>query len=238
MIHLDPKAIGQEYQDTVFGYIRINKNIVQPIPQPIKHLSLLYYYESDQWDPQSTHKTIKINGNTAQKVKGTFFSNSYLTNVIKDAEHIWKFKVNFNKQSMRCLQIGIWKTKFRNAETDDYPNDGWYGYDVISGWISDPNSDEGWYAVSVNTGVTAENGDIVEMRVNFKSLSLSYKIGDDIIHAFKIENTAYRATISLSQMNQKVTLLSYQKVYQPQELSIQTFEFDKRRDTDSDGNIW
>ena len=62
-------------------------------------------------------------------------------------------------------------------------------------------------------GVKCENGDIIKMTLNMNDLTLSYQVNDkDLGKAYEnIENTAYRAAVTMEQ-NSSLTLMRFEQI--------------------------
>ena len=58
------KQIPQRNKDLAFGYLRENEvENRSNYPQLIKYLVLFYSNQQDQFDPNATHESLKIDGN-------------------------------------------------------------------------------------------------------------------------------------------------------------------------------
>ena len=59
-----------------------------------------------------------------------------------------------------------------------------------------------------------QNGEVIEMRLDLKELTLKFKVNDKVIVDFvDIEDTAYRAAVSTYKQQDRITLISYQDIY-------------------------
>ena len=230
------REISQRNKDLTFGYLKEKeKENKSNYTQLIKYLILSYSNTRDEFDPEATHKDLAINKNyVSLNTQVNFMGNSYLKNTVNTGNHVWKFKYLVDYEN--CYEdeddyieaiIGIWKTKSDNpsldASIDDTDND-----NVSTGYFirSDgrkSNPEDNWDDQIVVPGMEITNGDIVEMRLDFKELTLTFKINQEFKMQFTdIENTAYRAAVSFFTQNGSgklditelgLTLMSYQDYY-------------------------
>lgn len=207
--------------DATFGYVKEyeNKNN-QIIPSIIKYLCLVYFNQTqDGFDDDNTNKNLKIDRNLMklQMDDGSSYKNvnSYLQNIVFGGIHIWKFAHN-------CVSdadmIGI-----RNIDIGPLPLDG--KFDEVA-----TNDSVSGYAFSLGGickgeekyGSKCEDGDIIDMILNFENLSLRYKINDvdccwyvnRNVNAFDIVKGRYKAVVSIYADGGACTiqLMSYQHI--------------------------
>ena len=212
--------IPQRNKDLAFGYTRESEKCNKvSIPDMIKYLCLIYLNQNkDTFDPNHTHKDIKIDENCIRSTSTNYVTVScYLMNIVKQGIHIWKFKCNNPcTDSEEADMIGIVSNHEPYLTLHEYfdyyaggANDA-YGF-AMDGRLNNPETGVGWGGAY---GVECKIGDIIEMRIDFKAETLSYKINEkDYGVAFEIQNEEYRAAITLFDMKSCYTLISYQHIY-------------------------
>lgn len=238
----DLEQIPQRNKDLTFGYFKECRKVINinQIPLMIEHLCLIYMNQNkDGFDTKETNSKMNIFDGNCIEVKKfprmnielkTMTVNSYLENIAENGIHIWRIK---------CKQMGVSSGMFgiRNIEISTLRQ---YGdFDEIS---NAKKASVGGYSVYLaglkkeitNNGCEWKNGglpkefakgcvtnDIIEMTVNFRTLSLYYKINnDDYGKAFDIKQGRYRAVVGLSMWcpiwnrpsNVELELLSYQYI--------------------------
>ena len=164
---------------------------------------------TDSWDEHFKANYLEIDDksiiNTAD---GYEYGSAYLKRVVYDGIHKWKFRIDKYRSGWQL--IGVFKTKY-NAITQTYferNQNQSYGFVLNNGWLSDPQTNGGKLK---DYGVKCVDGDIVEMTLNMIDLCLSFKINDiDYGKAFDVEQTSYKAAVTLRNKDTKFTLLSYQ----------------------------
>merc|ERR1712228_55747 len=176
---------------------------------PIKIKTLM----NDCWDKKNVHSSFNIKGNSITKIKNDHVS-AYLSHIVKKKKHannthILRFKMNILKSGGLSL-IGIWNTKFPPVlnnyygQTNTNSNQS-YSITAHSGQKRSPTT--GAYTTA------ATSGDVIEMRVNLKKKTISYKIGkrDCGVAFYNIDtNESYRAAVSSYYIGNKITFLSYE----------------------------
>ena len=206
-----------------FGYLR-EKEVENRsnYPQLIKYLVLIYSNQQDKFDPAATYEELQIDGNTLIDTKndGILYDGhvSYLMNVVSYWKHIWKFKYNTKSNDGCDSQIGVWKTTSADPELDAYwidnttNDDKCTGYAIsINGSKTNPQSIDYWSDDKFTPRI--KSGDIIEMILDLKKLTLIFKINNEIKVTFTdIENTSYRAAVLIERGIQSFTLLSYQDI--------------------------
>ena len=225
------KAIPQRYKDLAFGYLRQHESKYKMhYPQPVKYLCLIYSIPKDEFDPFCTNKALTHVGYCILSNSDTSSSdhevrNSYLRNIVSTGVHVWRFKYHqlvknntYNIRAPRYCMIGIWKTVYGPPSlTGDISNTSLMyiptGYGInMCGFKS--------YGVSCGLlqGKTAKNGDVIEMKLDFNELRLTYYMIYDGFKLFNekfenIEDTSYRAVVSVCSKGYGFSLISYQEFY-------------------------
>ena len=205
-------------RDLAFGYVkeceRRNKSTV---PSMIKYLCLIYLNQNkDSFDPNNTHKDIKINadGDELQTKGGNDHFTICLRNITCSGINIWKFKC---KKRSCDDSIGITKAEASADDLSylDYEGETQIGYAFAAeGRITNPKDCYSW---GDEYGNGWEEGDIIEMRVDFNKLELTYKV-NETPHgkAFDIDHGEYKAALSVypdTSYDASYQLLSYQHIY-------------------------
>ena len=213
------QQIPQRNKDLAFGYVKENEKAHKSsIPDMIKYLCLIYLNQNkDLFDAQNTHKHIKIEGNTITPSKIGSLS-SYLRNIVSKGIHVWRIKCGYETNYSIGDMIGIiqnekpLKLSTYFVTTSKSPA---YGFGV-AGILNQPCT---IFTGARNYGCKCTVNDIVEMKVDFNELTLSFKINEnDYGKAFDIKPGEYRAAITLysyarSVGNSCYTLISYQHTY-------------------------
>ena len=162
-------------------------------------------------DPKNTHKHIQIDGDHI-KLKENGPYTSCLLRVVNSGTHIWRFKCNRIYGWSRADVIGI--TKCMRFEERNLQ--GFCDLNVVSvgfgfwadGTLASGNNCYSW------GGIGWMRGDIIEMKVDFNTLELYYKVNEiDHGKAFDIDPGNYKATLTLYKKQSNYQLLSYQHIY-------------------------
>ena len=221
------KHINPKIKNLVFGFIRNvqpllpQNNVYYNIPEIVFHGTLLFYNPMDEWDKKYVGKGDTLKGNSITH-NTLSHSSSFGSIIASDSgEYHWKFRLqNIGEQSVYwSVVIGIWKVK----SNDEPPI---HTYFTSSGYKNNELTYKCGYAYNVNMGTLVDNrgenakhggpygvkcksGDIVSMTLNFTDLTLKYNVnGKDMGIAFKnIENTKYRAALSMSGKGNVVELM-------------------------------
>lgn len=192
------------------------------IPPEIQSTILCFYGFGDEFDSDSKWKStsIEIIENKENSMKACIkkfsgqsqYSLAFLRNTFSSGIHVWKFYVNnLVKKRWWHLAIGIHKTRFAGIQLDgtyftDVKENG-YGFIASAGWKTQPELPGAGglkYAIQCDTGYT------IEMIADLNDCTLSFMVnGTDYGKAFDIENTEYRAVVSLYDKGDQITLLSY-----------------------------
>ena len=205
------KGTSEEEKMIVTGYVHdsekyLPNDIFYNIPDVIMFIILTYFHDPEKWDPEKCDKGIIINGDTVTNKQRLYKSVSMTKCVEPDTGiHEWKFKIIHMEYGWQV--IGIWKSD--NEFGKIYTNG--YGYIVNSRAISDPEehgSRRGQY------GAICKDGDIVEMILDTNGTSnftLSYRVNEKHLGiAYNdVQNTKYKAGITMCHASSKYTFLSY-----------------------------
>ena len=227
------KVINDKNKLIIFGYIRqcqdnlfVKEQTISSyynISELIIHLCLYFYFRDwDEFDKNNKSKNIIIDNNKKsikQIVNNWGWHSISLSNIVNKGIHRWIFEIN--KNNLDCWElIGIWKCNkcqfvFENS-FDSIGVDTGYCWCMSQGALVDPNSpgtrlkDYGSTITEINTNNNHNN--IIQMILNFDQLTLSYIIkGVDYGVAFdNIEQTEYKAAVTLASKDSKLTLKSYE----------------------------
>merc|ERR1712228_551094 len=163
-------------KDTVYGYIRQMTN--DDIPNDIIHLCILFYAALDRFDRQHISSKLTLNeyDQSVKRNQAGGSANIYFENIVESGRHEWKFKIVRCQNHSGGYMIGLWKVQPNVAPPLDnffaMGKEKGYGYSISDGKKSrlfDGCSAEQY-------GKRCNDGDIVEMIVDFDSLSLSFKV--------------------------------------------------------------
>ena len=197
-------SIHQSSKYLVFGYTRkINENS----HELVDYLCLLFFIErNDEWQSKNKH-FIMENRRTVKRITNYGFQSMYLRNVVKLGVHIWCFR--FIENGFEDV-IGIYQgnkpliTKDRHTQNN---NDAYFLKFKHRSFNHQPGIDINAY--------NCRGQDLVEMQLNFKNLTLSFKMNnsEDHIKTFHVQNTSYRAFVKLSQKDTQISLISYQHIH-------------------------
>lgn len=230
------QQIPQRNKDATFGYVKeCEQNYHQIVPSMIKYLILVYFNQNrDGFDDKHTHSKMQIDGNLVKLHMSTGMGsnmnvNSYLQNVVSEGIHIWIFKPdNVNV----CDVIGISNVEIGSLTLDgniddevDSSNNCVAGYAFILGGLRKLGKEYMINNLNSYSGYAQEcdADDIIQMKLDFNNLSLSYKINEiDYGKAFDIKRGSYRAAVGVYDDNKKgsyrnavgvsIQLISYQHI--------------------------
>ena len=212
--------IPQRNKDLAFGFVKRNEKAnTCTIPAMIKYLCLVYLNQNkDAFVAKNTDENIKIDGNKLTLMKLTKYGvkSTYLRNVVNTGVHIWHFECGSDCIHGFGDMIGIISNNaslqlnnnyFHTVEKDATA----YGF-ALTGTLAHGQTRKQY-------GDRCKKNDIVQMRVDFNDLTLSYKINEnDYGKAFYIKQGQYTAAISMFEWGDKeprfgYTLISYQHIY-------------------------
>ena len=195
----DLHKIPQSRKDTVSGYIRRNKSSThQQIPQGVVFICILFYgTDCDEFDPKWKGKTMILSkNNRCVDYQPTGPQNIYGKKIIDSGYHEWKFKIIKSGSEGPFFMIGLWRCSTKkNPPTTGFftrGQDQGYGYSV--GTAAKSRCSDGCTMDSF--GVKVNDGDIVEMMVDFDQLSLCWKVnGESYGKSHDITKDKYRAAV-------------------------------------------
>ena len=202
-------------QDLLFsGWIRRNSTKFQCemiLTSAIFIINKYAEFLPEIWDQKLKSKYIDIQGlsvviNTKQKMNGE--QSIYCIKRVSTGKHKWKFRYDQVTRNVWNL-IGIAKTRTQLPTEKPWMGIGGdYGY-AFAGPQS-VTAEPKWRLY----GKCCNSGDIVEMILDLDERTVSYTInGKDYgIADDNIEQTEYRAGVTLYRTHDKITLLSYQKL--------------------------
>ena len=216
------KQIPHRNKDLAFGYVKEcetkNKSI---IPDMIKYLCLIYLNQnSDKFDTDNLSEYVKIEDDTltcTDSQNGLY--STYLENIVSKGVHVWRFKcIEPCTDDTEADAIGIVKYDLNEvAVQDDYFFVSGGNGISMDGRLSDNEyrgqycGDEPW---NDDYGRICEAGDLIEMKVDFHKLTLSYDINGKYQGiAFDIDNVKYKAAISTWHNGACYQLVSYQQIF-------------------------
>mmetsp|Transcript_527 Transcript_527/g.742 ORF Transcript_527/g.742 Transcript_527/m.742 type:complete len:241 (+) Transcript_527:676-1398(+) len=221
----DVKDIDQETKHTVTGYIR---DIEQQFPADrayytfptlALHLCLLYFYHPEQFDPNRCHSDYKLSHRNTAVSKHHASNNGcvLLSKVVSKGRHCWKFQLTEMDSCSFTISIGVVKA---NAVMDlsatirshSFRSKA-YGWVVSGSYLFKGDGDEiRDYTEHDESG--CHEGDIIDMILDLDALQLRYyRNGTDLGVAYhSIEQTEYKAAVSMYNDEDVVTLLSYKRL--------------------------
>ena len=165
---------------------------------------------TDYFDPRAHSNRFKLSGNNCTATKtGSNNATAYLKQVVNSGIHQWKFKI-IQHTSSCTVDIGIWKTK-NIIVKDQYIRKKGKAYlygapfaRLSKGDVADGNNPDYTF------GKRCVEGDIIEMTLDLNKRELRFSVNArDYGVAFKVENTSYRAAVSIYYIKDSVQLLSY-----------------------------
>ena len=213
------KEIPQRNKDVVFGYAKeCAVKYTLFIPETITYLCLIFLNENkDEFDAKNPDNLLIINGDTIAinrifRVKFYFMNvdvRAYLGNIVCGGIHIWRFKLNYWCSNSDL--IGLIKND-SNLSIKQAKH--WYGFNSHFGrLLNDKSPKEDINYIKKYHG-ECKSFDIIEMKIDFYKLCLSYKINKvDHGKAYDIDPGEYRACIWIFSAKSNYTLMSYHKIY-------------------------
>ena len=197
--------IRAERKNTVYGYIR--EEFGDDIPNGVILVCLLFYGNKlDQWDKTNIAMAIKSDEEGIMThLNPDKATSTFLTEEVDSDIHSWKFKVvkctNHNYGTMR---IGIWDvSKNEGIPPFDEPfNYRMHGREGYAFYASNGKviscKENGFWKATIEYGEECPDGTLVDMKVDFNELSLSFMInGKDYGKAYGIKPGKYRAAVYL-----------------------------------------
>lgn len=218
-------------KDLVFGYVQqIESKGKTSIPTMLKYLCLIYFNPNDYFYPNKCGSNISIRGDTIRTIfqpqDDKSIRNVYLSNIIRNGVHVWKFVCHsdYNKHDLEPDMIGIFQISENGFDNKPHLLGEYFDNDVFgectgygftsTGKLSNPSDPMKWGEIY---GKKWKKGDIIEMSLDMDKWTLSYKINDKKYPlAFIINGCCeYCAAISFGYKPnvkpQIIKLLSYQR---------------------------
>lgn len=202
MAHINFKdglTLSKKMQFTVYGYIHEHQSSSNlKIPQDIILLCLLFYGDTDAWDPKCIPTTMKLDHKTLTQCRNAP-ANVCCQAIIESGSIEWRFRIE-EANPFGMLKIGIWKIRSLQNQPP------------LTGYIYNMNANGYEYNV-VNAlrdkyGMEYRSGSIITMTLDMNKLSLKYVLdGMDCGVLWTVEKCKYRAFVSMFCMNDSVTIL-------------------------------
>eukprot|EP01084_Bolivina_argentea_P000398 750_1 len=208
------KCVDETSKNIMFGYIR-NIEKIYNAPLAVKHLCLLYYFETEEFGAHSEKLVISSSSKTkhndiVHQIDRTFWNSVFGLVVISsdnnpNAIYCWSFKVTFNAPTYHTTAPSIGIVSDTKA-IDDYcfsdrdREDEYHYY----GWETT------WKEIrSNNVDITTKHpfgdypkiksGDILKMEVNLKNKSIKHFYNDkDLGIAFNNIDLNYKYYLGIS----------------------------------------
>lgn len=213
------QRMPQKKRYTVCGFVRneMAASSEYEIPSTIFDLCLLFYiFENDKWDLNNIGSKMEISDDKTiiTTTESGGFSTTFLERIMEYGIHEWKFKIIECQRWAGYVVIGIWRL---NKENDIPPTDTFftdknrftnkfYSFDITQGSINQWNHQ---FGRPVKYGWKCKKDSIIEMILDFQSLSLKFKIdGIDCGQSHSIESGQYKAAVSMFNPYDSIQLLS------------------------------
>lgn len=180
-------------------------------------LCLLFYLIPCEWDEDLHGVRMEIvDEENCVKMNQNGWGSAHLTGTYNEGIHHWTFKVEHGPQYGHYCLIGIWKTKSAKKATlypyfTDKKYNG-YAYDIQynTGRLTTPGSPG---STGPKYAVKCKKGDTIEMYLDFNTLMLTYAVnGIYYPNGQRIEETEYKAAITMHGKDDKLRLLAYDNV--------------------------
>ena len=217
------KHIDSKTKDTINGYLRrlqsllpLNTIYHTNTPALISCWCLLYFHVNESFDKEKVDEYCTLSGDNkiVTKVKKNLFESNatFLTNIVESGVHKWTFKLV--RVYRLALVIGVWKDKKWNKYgknsliLDGSSRHRAYGY-MVTHKLLIPGEDSN--RILEWAEHKCKSGDILEMCLDLHRRELSYSVNDMSLGiAYQdIEQTSYRAAVSLWDRGDCVELLAY-----------------------------
>ena len=228
--------IPQRNIDLVNGFVREITSISSVIPTEINNLCLCFVnVNHDNFDHKTITHEINHDGSFVIYKKYMYQRrvNIYLSNVANKGTHIWKFTLIFPesednefKHIFSQTAIGIFKTKYhiQTSEAfdwDKHDNDTNTGYELMHyGHVTNPDPtnyiNNVWkdFHPKDSLDFAMNDNDEITMKLNMNKLTLSLEVNDVKVAEIKdLEDTSYRAVVSIDRNEDGWELLSYQHIF-------------------------
>ena len=217
--------IPQRNIDLVNGFVREIATLSSVIPRDINDLCLCFVnLTEDNFDVTTITNEINHNGNIVicNEVAYRKRVNVYLTNTADKGNHIWRFRLIFPDDPLFRIfskaAIGVFKTKYKMEPSggfnwNKHENDINTGYEFMhNGEVTNPDPTDVHPKVSWNFAMN--DNDIMTMKLNMNKLTLCLEINDvEVEKIQQLEDTEYRAVVSIDCTEDGWELLSYQHIY-------------------------
>merc|ERR1712228_772777 len=207
----------------VFVYMR--NSVFQNMPMELKKLCLLYYSFGTEWDKDLHGASMEIvdNGKCVKMIEKNWGS-AYLTGEYCEGIHHWKFKIEHGPYQYAYFLIGIWKpksTKYGTPILNKYftqrKHNG-YAFDIKEPKLTNPARPGGG---GPKYAVRCHQNDVIEMYLDFNTLMLTFSVnGTYYPNGQKIENTEYKAAITMHGTYDKIRFISYDNLKSNQILKL------------------
>lgn len=207
------KQINIKRQRTVYGYIReLEASFQLDIPQGVIDIFVLFYGDPEKWDIKLCKDTDAVSFDEQRRIvtNKSQSVNVYGERIIDSGYFKWKFEVKFGGGGSDSLMIGLWRINdnkpppINHTHFTDGVEQG-YGYHCSSG---DLISTDVGYGIYKQYGPSDIENSIIEMTVDFDSLSLSFKVDDqDLGKAFDITQDKYRLAVYFTHKGDYVKIL-------------------------------
>eukprot|EP01084_Bolivina_argentea_P034575 64017_1 len=202
------RYVDAKSKDTVFGFTRnISKTYNYNIPIVITNITLLYYFENDNWDKTLVGDFMHIDEHNCLTHKGDVSGTAFLTKEFDSGVHSWRFKIekvcDYGKNDWTTT-IGIFDaTENMSIACNDVFVRYGIGFGYQMGHIVNCDADD-----FTEYGIRCKKGDIIEMIVDCDKQELKYIInGVDYGKAFDIDKKKYRAAVNLWAKGDAIRLL-------------------------------
>ena len=219
---VEPRNIDEWIKNLTFGYIHeiqlmfSTDNPYYIMPIDIIYICAIYYDVIDEFDPEYTPNTFKIEDNILTKLKDGKHS-VMLKKELNGGCHHWKFLLLKYSQSNLTLSFGIFKTKQLTKDSiNEYcgktPNCAYIFNVGFYHKLNDHNKKLVGFCLSKKRyGEKCTTNDIIDMYLDLDKLELSYAInGKNYGVAHNIDKCQYRACINMY-ANACIKLVSYQR---------------------------
>ena len=218
------KGIDSLTKDTVNGYLRRiqtlfpSDNVYYNTPDLVSHWCILYFYIREKFDPNHCYKSYTISHDDTKMTRITGDNGSiYLSRTAEYGTHEWEFKIIELKDDYWYTTIGIWKMTY--DINPEHPVNNCSQSNKVYGWIiNDKCLTMAPEAIAIGSHRSREygervygTGDIITMKLDLNKKELSFSVnGKDLGVAFAgIDDTEYKAMVSMNGRGDQMEILSY-----------------------------
>ena len=195
--------IRPERKKTIYGYIR--EQFGNDTPNGVILVCLLFYGNKfDKWDKENKALEVEIDeNNIVTHLSYETATTTFLTEEVDSDIHSWKFKVvKCTNHRYGTMRIGIWDVSKNGGKPPfNEPFNSFYkfGLNEFQGYAYyTSNGKKNIFNIYEEWGEKCLEGTIVDMKVDFNELSLSFMInGKDYGKAYDIKPGKYRAAVYL-----------------------------------------